>query len=75
MGDYSMNTGVPCEPRTVDVRGFDNVDSEKISSITKPTVPYFKPAPLMDAVTPTSNTQRVEVGPTAGDITRRHRNG
>lgn len=75
MPDYSMNTGMPHEPRTCDVRGFDNVDSAGISDISKPTVPYFKPAPLADAVTNTSNTQRVDVGPTAGDITRRTRNG
>ena len=74
MPDYDMNTGVPHEPRTVIELGFENVRGN-VSSTNKATVPYDKPAPLNDAVTRTSNTQRVDVGPSAGDITRRSRNG
>jgi hypothetical protein len=75
MPDYDMHTGVPHEPRTCDFQGFDNVDDTNITASEKPTVPYEKPAPLVNAVTQTSNTQRVDVGPSAHDITMRTRNG
>ena len=75
MPDLSMNTGLAHEPRTVTLRGFDNVDDANITASNKPTVPYDQPAHLENAVTDTSNTQLVDVGPTAHDITMRSRNG
>ena len=73
MPDYSMNTGVPHEPRTVETPGFDNVNGS--ISTTMPTVPYQKSAPLVDDVIRTSNSQAQDVGQAAGEITRRTRNG
>lgn len=74
MPDLSMNTGVKHEPRTVALLGFDNVHGN-VASTEKATVPYEVPAPLVVAVTATSNTQQIDFGPAAGEITRRTRNG
>lgn len=76
MPDLSMNTDVKHEPRTVDLVGFHgNFHVSKVSPNGMPTVPYSKPAPLTNEIDPSSNTHMVDVGPAAGDINRRTRNG
>lgn len=76
MPDLTMNTGVEHEPRTVDLVGFNgNHHVSKVGPSGMPTVPYAKPAPLANEIDPSSNTHLVDIGPAAGEITRRNRNG
>lgn len=78
MASYSMNVGpggVEQERDCVEL-GFDNVTpySRKMAT-TKPTVPYDKPSAMLNGAIETSNTIGLELGPSAGDITRRNLNG
>jgi hypothetical protein len=72
---YSMNIGSQGieQDRSCDMIGFDNVN-EDVSKIGRD-VPQDMPAPLEDATIRTSNSQEISMGPSAGDITMRTRNG
>jgi len=72
---YSMNIGSQGieQDRSCDVIGFNNVN-EDVSKTGRAT-PQDMPAPLADAVVRTSNSQEIPLGPSAGDITMRTRNG
>jgi hypothetical protein len=72
MDNLSMNNGGTEQDRSCDIQGFDNVRSN-VGQTSKPMTPYEKPAPLVDAVTRTSNTERSPFGPSAGEITERKR--
>jgi hypothetical protein len=72
MPNYPMHTGGIEQDRSCDVLGFDNV-SEDISNMDRPTIPKAQPMNLQDAVTRTSDTQKVRVGITSHDITMRSR--
>lgn len=71
MPSYDMNTGMAHESNEVDLVGFP----EETTTTTMPTVPYKKSAPLADAIDKTNGTHRLDVGPSAHDITMRSRNG
>lgn len=76
MVDYSMNVGSQGieMDRSCDEMGFDNVEPHvRLATTEKPTVPYDEPTPMQDATIRTSNTQEIEVGPSASDITARTR--
>lgn len=76
MASYSMNTGLPEPERNVVELNFENVAQySRKASTTKPTVPYDKPAPVAGRSIETSNTIAIDLGPSAGDITRRGLNG
>ena len=66
MPNYSLNNSVPEPDRSLDDPGFNNVYPETNSRM--PTVPYHKSAPLADAAVPTSNTQKIQIGPSAHDL-------
>lgn len=62
------------QERSVQELNYGNVHQDA-NTTTEPTVPYKQSAPLEDAVTRTSDTRIIDVGPSATDITMRTRNG
>ena len=75
MPNYPMNVGEQGQEsdRTMVELGFNNIGPYVGHNSEKSTVPYEKPAPLTDAVIMSSDTQKIELGPSAGDITMRTR--
>ena len=78
MADYSMNTGVPHDPRTLEDMGFQGMTKYETNPPTskEPGVPYDKPpTPLVNEVNTSADSQKIDLGQTAHDITERTRNG
>lgn len=56
--------------RSVNVVGFDSLFHVNTSpATTKPTVPYDQSAPLTNEVNGSSNSQTIDIGPSAHDKT------
>lgn len=80
MADYSLNTGLPEQPRTLDDHGFHGI----LNSTAPPTAyrgpdrvatPGEMTHPLSNAVNTSSDTTKLDVPEAAGDIARRKANG
>ncbi len=67
-----MNNTAPEADRTINDVGFNGMSHHSVVATTeKATVPYSMPAPLMNMVNESADSQKIDVGPSAHDIVER----